>query len=61
MPNDGDGRIDWDGAGGEADPHCISPVDSRERRKRCGLGFERALILLPLLALSRLRRYESPG
>jgi hypothetical protein len=63
IDNDGDGMIDFDGGaslnGGTPlaapDPQC--PVASRnfEKRQSCGLGFEVALLLPPLLALRRRR------
>jgi hypothetical protein len=61
LDNDGDERIDFDGgvtAGllpGEItapDPNCASAVDNTERR-RCGLGYEVGMLLLPLLWLRR--------
>jgi hypothetical protein len=58
IDDDGDGKIDWDGAGGfyEKDPNCGFPYKNSERKKKkCGLGFELAL-LLPLLRAARRRR-----
>jgi uncharacterized membrane protein len=54
--NDGDNRLDWDGAGiGTPDPQCTGPtVDKEAATRRCGLGFELAL-LLPLLGALRAR------
>jgi DNA-binding beta-propeller fold protein YncE len=58
--NDGDGLVDWDGGvtGGPSDPQCQSqPWRNKETaNKRCGLGFELALLLPPLLALRARRR-----
>lgn len=48
IDNDDDGFTDFG-----ADPECADPLDDREAPRRCGLGFELAL-LLPLL--TRLRR-----
>ena len=52
IDNDNDGKID------SADPHCSGPTDNREAKpkKRCGLGFEIALLLMPLAALRASRR-----
>jgi hypothetical protein len=58
IDNDGDGSIDWAGGplGEPADPQCVSPWRNRERRSSCGLGFELALLLPPLLALRGRRK-----
>jgi len=51
VDNDGDGKIDTDGggAGGSADPQCVTSwKDSEDLSASCGLGVELAL-LLPLL------------
>jgi hypothetical protein len=48
LDNDGDGRVDF-----PADPNCHGPtgmVERERRTSRCGLGFELALLLLPLAA-----------
>ena len=63
IDNDGDGAIDWDGAGiAEPDSICKgSPYGVRERRRRagsCGLGSELAL-LLPVWSALRCRRRSS--
>ena len=57
LDNDGDGAIDWDGAGaGAPDPQCGGdPMRVIENPLYCGLGFEVALLLPPLLALRRRR------
>jgi hypothetical protein len=58
VDNDGDGLIDFDGAGvGGADPQCLdAPWRNREAvARRCGLGFELA-VLLPLIRVARRRR-----
>ena len=61
LDNDGDGRIDWDGGpgGGDPDPQCVDkPWLDREGqgRRMCGGGAELALLLPPLMWLSRRRR-----
>jgi hypothetical protein len=58
QDNDLDGMIDWDGgsAGGVPDPQCVDqPWRTKESAKRCGLGFELCLLLLPLLWWQRRR------
>ena len=58
LDNDGDGRIDVDGAGGTPDPDCTDAFDPTEQPATgsgCGIGPELAL-LLPLLAAARARR-----
>ncbi len=54
VDNDGDGAVD----GGDA--HCASPADDFELppARRCGLGFEAALVLVPW-AMLRARRRRS--
>jgi hypothetical protein len=64
LDNDNEGRIDWDGgpSGGEPDPNCVGkPWGAREKpKKRCGLGFEVAPLLLAF-AIVRRRRGRMPG
>ena len=59
LDNDGDGGTDWNGAGvGPADPQCFLPSQDNERRRACGIGFELALLLPPLM-LARRRRAQA--
>ncbi len=61
VDNDGDGKIDFDGGaslnGGTPltppDPHCPTAYRNFEAKASCGLGFEVALLLPPLMALRR--------
>jgi hypothetical protein len=63
IDNEGDGKIDFDGGasvnGGiplaPPDPHCPVAFRNSESKQGCGLGFEIALLLPPLLALRRRR------
>jgi hypothetical protein len=65
IDNQGDGTVDYDGglsALGEGspglrdpDPTCTLPWREREGSDLCGLGFEVALLLAPLLGLRRMR------
>lgn len=65
IDNDGDGLIDWDGAGlGAPDPQCGQPWRDNERPNSsggCGLGPELAFILPALAALRRSRRRDPRG
>jgi uncharacterized protein YkwD len=64
LDNDGDGLVDWDGyGGGNPDPQCVGRAwrDREQVSWACGLGFEVA-VLLPLLgALSVRRRLRLSG
>jgi streptogramin lyase len=67
LDNDNDGRIDWNGgpAGGEPDPQCVNKpwVANEKAKKRCGLGFEIAPLLIGLgwIAGRRRCRPEPPA
>jgi hypothetical protein len=59
LDNDSDGQIDWNGGpGGEpADTVCNGQGwRGREAPRRCGLGFELALLLVPLMGIHARRR-----
>jgi hypothetical protein len=68
LDNDGDGAFDFDGGAsanggvalGPADPQCAAATGSREApwKRRCGIGFELALLLPPLMR-RRFRRARS--
>jgi probable HAF family extracellular repeat protein len=63
LDNDGDGKVDWDGgtAGGVPDPTCNAAWKDREKLpKRCGLGFEILLLMMPAMWLHR-RRLSQRG
>ncbi len=62
IDNDGDSLVDWDGGGvGSPDPQCVDrPWRNLEAGSYCGLGFELALLLPPLVALRR-RRGRAPA
>lgn len=49
LDNDGDGLVDFDGAGGAPDLECEGTPIGGERGPACGLGFE----VVPLLLLWR--------
>jgi uncharacterized repeat protein (TIGR03806 family) len=52
LDNDGDELVDH-----PADPGCASPTDPTETpRRRCGIGFELALVMAALRALRHARR-----
>ncbi len=66
IDNDGDGRVDFDGGKSwlapgalpthSPDPHCTGMPWRQAEASDCGLGFEVALVLLPLLAVRERRR-----
>jgi hypothetical protein len=64
LDNDGDGATDFDGGAslnggtpvGPVDGFCSTASLDRERKAACGLGFEAAFFLGPLLGLRGLRR-----
>jgi cysteine-rich repeat protein len=60
LDDDGDGGTDWDGAGvGPPDPACVGKPWRDRETTGCGLGFEIAPLLAPLLWLRR-RRGAAP-
>jgi len=61
VDNDGDGAVDWDGAGtGVPDAECVgNPAAVIEHPWYCGLGFEVALVVLPLTQAARRWRRRS--
>ncbi len=55
LDNDGDGLVDY-----PEDPGCAGPFQVSESDTRCGLGFEVALVLPPLMSWRR-RRARRPA
>jgi len=67
--NDGDGHVDWNGGSVEGypatpDPECAGDPSRSEHPWYCGLGFEVAIVVLPLTQAARRwrkRRAHSTG